>query len=282
MFSFRRHGVLEGDDPMHMPQHLSKLEEEASRQHIFLYSFRSTAIMHIIAHVMATVRGSLRNSLYDFYNDIFGGSGDGFCFEFVSLENIVRQNNIQARALKQKQSQQHTSSTNKNPKNPEQKKAKSPKQKKAKSPEQKKTKSPQSTPATICLTNLPTRICYFSNIDDVVLDDRTLYVPFSSVYPAADAISKCTIGGVSNLVFYQATAADTHPLVFSDKHRPENSKAMKMVNGWSKKSTCERLLVLFISNNEKFVCRQDGYDDIRLARQYVWRRKSSDHYLSPR
>jgi hypothetical protein len=41
-FSFRRHMVLRGNDPSHMPQHLSELKKSATQSPLFLFSIRST------------------------------------------------------------------------------------------------------------------------------------------------------------------------------------------------------------------------------------------------
>jgi hypothetical protein len=201
MFSFRRHQVLDADDPTHMPQYLSILDEEDDRDPMFFYSIRSTAIMNMIVHAMALAEDELRTALYEFFTRVFGSSGDGFCFEFISLENILRQNHIMARALTRDASGNQ---------------AASPK---------------PSMPAMIRLTELPTRICYFYDIAHVVLDRHTLYVPFSSSYPAADAISMCLVSGEWNLVFYQVTAAETHPLKFPADKDIEDTRAMKMVKG---------------------------------------------------
>jgi hypothetical protein len=56
---------------------------------------------------------------------------------------------------------------------------------------------------------------------------------------------------------------------------------MQMVKAWSSKAGRNKgsgaLLLLFISNNESLEEPQDGYPEIGLKKQYVWRRKITDH-----
>jgi hypothetical protein len=249
-FSFRRHRALRGNDPSHMPQHLSELKEEsATGSHLFLYSIRSTAIAYMLAHMLAEEHDKLRTSLHKFYTNIFNSSGDGFCFEFISLQNILREQQIHVSRISDAQSVPDGA---------------------------------KKAPDSITLTP-PTRICYFSKDSHIVFKKGTLYVPFISNYPGTDAVGWCTDqDNKGYLVFFQATTSGTHPLKFSPNTTAENSRAMQMVKNWSSKAGCDKdpdaLLLLFISNNKRLKESQDGYPEIGLKKQYVWRR---DHGSLP-
>jgi hypothetical protein len=250
-FSFRRHRALRGNDPSHMPQHLSELKEEAGTvSPLFLYSIRSTAIAYMLAHMLAEEQDKLHKPLHKFFSTIFSSSGDGFCFEYISLQNILREQQI------------HVSRLISDPKSV--------------------PNGAKKAPDSITLTP-PSRICYFSKDSHIVFRKGTLYVPFISNYPGTDAVGWCTDqDGSGYLVFFQAATSDTHPLKFSPNTTAENSRAMQMVKNWSSKAGCDidpdALLLLFISNNKRLKESQDGYPEIGLKKQYVWRR---DHGSLP-
>jgi hypothetical protein len=237
-FSFRRHRALRGDDPSQMPQHLSVLEEAQTRYPLFFFSIRSTAIAYMFAHMLAGEQDKLRKPLHEFFSTIFSSSGDEFCCEYITLQNILQEQQIHVSRISD-------------------------------------AKTVTSAPDSITLTP-PSRICYFSNHSHIVFKKDTLYVPFISSYPGADAVGWCTDQDNNGyLVFFQAATSDTHPLRFSANTTAEDSKAMQTVNNWSSKAGCadDRLLLLFILDNESLNRAQNGYSDIKLEKQYVWRRE---------
>jgi hypothetical protein len=177
-FSFRRHRALRGNDPSHMPQHLSELKESATESPLFLYSVRSTAIAYMLAHMLAEEQDKLHKPLHKFFSTIFSSSGDGFCFEYISLQNVLQEQQIHVSLISHARSGV--------------------------------PRGVPSAPASITLTP-PSRICYFSDVSDIAFQEDTLYVPFTSSYPGADAIGTCTDAKTKRryLVFFQATTSGT-------------------------------------------------------------------------
>jgi hypothetical protein len=92
-FTFRQHSCIVGDtcNRQQMPLCVSTLKSVSDILYVFYYTLRSTTIMHIVSFMMAKADANLRQTVMGFFNSIFGPSGDGFCFEYFSLRNLVHE-----------------------------------------------------------------------------------------------------------------------------------------------------------------------------------------------